>query len=225
MSASGGCPYETILFDLDGTLTDSKPGITRGVQHALAGMGITVEDADELTHFVGPPLAESFGRYYGFDAEQARQAIAIYRERFATIGIFENGVFPGIPMMLASLREAGVTLAIASSKPTVYIERILEHFDLADSFAAVVGSNLDGTRIDKEDVIAHALTRLPGCDRGLVVMVGDREHDVFGARAHDIETIAVSYGYSLPGELAAAAPLAIVDTVEDLAGMLLGGRR
>ncbi len=221
MSANGGQRYNVILFDLDGTLTDSKPGITRSVQHALAGMGIDVPDAEALTPFVGPPLAESFARYYGFDADQSRQAITIYRERFASIGLYENAIYPGVPELLADLRLSGATLAIASSKPMVYVERILAHFGLAERFLAVAGSNLDGTRIAKQEVIAHALSLLPGIDRTRAIMVGDREHDVHGAREHGIETVAVRYGYALPGELIAAAPLAIADSVDHLHSMLL----
>lgn len=221
MSENGGQRYDVILFDLDGTLTDSKPGITRSVQHALAGMGIDVPDAEALTPFVGPPLAESFARYYGFDADQSRQAITIYRERFATIGLYENAIYPGVPDLLAELRLSGATLAIASSKPMVYVERILAHFGLAEHFLAVAGSNLDGTRIAKQEVIEHALSLLPDVDRTRAIMVGDREHDVIGARAHGIETIAVGYGYGPPGELEAARPLAIVDTVDQLLPLLL----
>lgn len=213
--------FETVLFDLDGTLTDSKPGITRCVQFALAEFGIVVDDADELTPFVGPPLAESFRRYYGFDAEQSRQAIAIYRERFATVGLFENAVYPGVPEMLERLRLAGARLAIASSKPTIFVERILEHFGLAPYFAAVAGSNLDHTRVAKDEVIAHALSTLPPVDTRRAVMVGDREHDILGARVHGIGTISAGYGYGTPEELRAAAPLAIADTVEELTDLLL----
>jgi phosphoglycolate phosphatase len=214
----------TILFDLDGTLTDSKPGITRCVQHALAGLGIVVDDIETLSPFVGPPLRESFHHFYGFDDAQTRRAVAIYRERYTTVGMFENEVYAGIPELLNRLRAAGATLAVASSKPTVYVEQILEHFALANHFTAVAGSNLDGTRIAKDEVIAHALSLLPMASRDGVVMVGDREHDVFGARAHGIETIAAGYGYSTPGELAAASPLAIVNSVAELAHMLLTSR-
>lgn len=221
MTANGGQRYDVILFDLDGTLTDSKAGITRSVQHALAGMGIDVPDEEALTPFIGPPLMESFARYYGFDGEQSRRAIAIYRQRFATIGIYENAVYAGIPELLADLRQSGTTLAIASSKPMIYVEQILSHFGLAEHFVAVAGSNLDGTRIAKREVIAHALSLLPDIDRTRSIMVGDREHDVFGAREHGIETIAVGYGYGPRWELIAAAPAAIADSVGQLRSMLL----
>ncbi|MCC7023372.1 MAG: HAD family hydrolase [Thermomicrobiales bacterium] len=214
-------PYDLILFDLDGTLTDSAPGITRSVQFALARFGIAVADPEELTPFVGPPLAESFRRYYGFDDDQARQAIAAYRERFATVGLFENAVYSGIPELLAALRETGVTLAIASSKPEPYVIQILEHFGLAGHFAAVAGSNLDLSRVAKAGVIAHALATLPAVDTGRIVMVGDREHDVIGARTHGIATIAAGYGYGTRQELAAANPLAIAESVAALGEILL----
>jgi phosphoglycolate phosphatase len=213
-------PFDMILFDLDGTLTDSAPGITRCVQFALARQGITVADPEELTPFVGPPLAESFARIYGFDAERSRRAIAAYRERFATVGIYENAPYPGIPALLAQLAKSGATLAVASSKPTPFVARILDHFALAQHFTAVVGSTLDQTRVAKEDVVAHALTLLPDHDRARTVMVGDREHDVRGARAHGIGTIAVTYGYGSPAELAAAGPLALADSVGALAALL-----
>jgi phosphoglycolate phosphatase len=220
VTANGRHRYEVVLFDLDGTLTDSRPGITRCVQHALARFEIIVEDPNELTAFVGPPLAESFGRFYGFDAEQSRKAIAVYRERFAAVGLFENAVYPGVPEMLAELAGAGTTLAIASSKPTLYVERILEHFELSQHFAYVAGSNLDHTRVAKDEVIAHALSLLPVADTRRVVMVGDREHDILGARAHGLESIAVAYGYGTAEELRGAEPLAIAETVEELTALL-----
>lgn len=178
-------------------------------------------DPAELTPFVGPPLAESFRRYYGFDDARARQAIAVYRERFATVGILENAVYPGVPALLAALREAGVTLAVASSKPEPYVARILKHFDMAGHFAAVVGSNLDLSRVAKAEVIARALTSLPSFDVSRTLMVGDREHDVIGARAHGIATIAAGYGYGTRDELTTANPLAIADSVAALSALLL----
>jgi phosphoglycolate phosphatase len=212
---------QIILFDLDGTLTDSKPGITRCVQHALAEMGITVDDPDVLTPFVGPPLRESFARYYGFDDEQSQRAIACYRERFSSVGLFENAVYPGVPELLDSLRAMGMTLAIASAKPAPFVAQILDHFSLSPYFAVVSGASLDHTRVSKEEVIAHALQELAPKPSHRLLMVGDREHDIHGARAHGIGTVAVGYGYGTREELSAAAPLAIVDSVAELGDWLL----
>lgn len=213
--------HKTILFDLDGTLTDSKPGITRCVQHALAELGIIVDDPDILTPFVGPPLRESFARYYGFDDEQSKRAIACYRERFARVGLFENAVYPGVPELLASLQGVGMTLAIASAKPAPFVGQILDHFALSSYFTVIAGASLDHTRATKDAVIAHALQELEPDPSHRLLMVGDREHDIFGARAHGIETVAVGYGYGTREELTAASPLAIVESVTELGDWLL----
>lgn len=152
--------YEYILFDLDDTLTDSKPGITRCVQYALHKMGIEEPDLDKLEPFIGPPLLDSFREFYGLDAKQGQQAIVYYRERFNAGGIFENQVYPGVEKLLSDLKNLGKKLAVASSKPQVYVERILEHFGLGSYFDVVVGSGLDGTRTKKEEVVEEALRRL-----------------------------------------------------------------
>lgn len=216
--------FDLIFFDLDGTLTDPKLGITRCVQFALARCGVTVEDADSLVPFIGPPLAESFARFYGFDNAQSQRAIEAYRERFADIGLYENTVYPGIPELLCQLAATEAPLVVASSKPTVFVERILEHFGLRRFFSAVVGSNLDNTRVAKSEVIEHALGLVPAVVPARVVMIGDREHDVFGARAHGIETIAAGYGYGTRDELTAANPLAIAGSVAELAVLLTRAR-
>jgi phosphoglycolate phosphatase len=213
-------PYRLVLFDLDGTLTDPKPGITRCVAFALERFGIAVADPDDLVPFIGPPLADSFARFYGFGDEDCRRAIAAYRERFADVGLYENAVYPGIPEVLDGLRAAGALLAVASSKPTVYVERILAHFGLRDRFAAVAGSTLDLARTAKHEVIAHLRDEHPALPWERAVMVGDREHDVFGARAHGLPAIAVGYGYGPPAELRAAAPIAIAPSVDALARLL-----
>jgi phosphoglycolate phosphatase len=223
--SANGRSYDLVLFDLDGTLTDPKPGITRCVRHALAHFGIAVDDPDALTPFIGPPLADSFARFYGFDAEQSHWAIEKYRERFATIGLFENAVYPGIPEALRALTATGASLAIASSKPTVFVERIVHHFEIGEHFSLLAGSNLDRTRVAKEEVIAHVLATLPGFDPLRTIMVGDREHDVHGARANDLSTIAVSYGYGTREELETARPVAIVDSVAELSAILSGAVR
>ncbi len=213
--------YKLILFDLDGTLTDPKPGITRAVRYALAQYDISVADLDSLTPFIGPPLHHSFARYYGFDAEQAREAVTFYREYFAETGLYENAVYPGIPDLLDRLQTSGRRLIVATSKPTVYAQRIVEHFQLATYFTQVVGSDLDLTRTDKAQIIAGILSAYPDVAREAVVMVGDREHDMIGARANHLEAIGVTYGYGSLDELRAAGATAIAGSVVELADLLI----
>lgn len=221
MIVANNRPFDLVLFDLDGTLTDSQLGITRSAQHALAHFGVEIADPGELTAFVGPPLHETFSRVFGLSAPDAFAAIEVYRERYGEIGYLENEVYPGIPELLRDLADAGVTLAVASSKATLYVERILTHFGLDGHFAVMGGSNLDHSRTDKAEVIAHVLEQLPaGIPRERTVMVGDREHDIIGARSHGIATISVRHGYAPDGELAAANPLAIAESVTELAALL-----
>ncbi len=213
--------YDFILFDLDGTLTDPKPGITRAVQYALARYDIAVSDLDTLTPFIGPPLHQSFTRYYGFDDKQAMDAVAFYREYFSETGLYENAVYPGIPQLLDRLSAANRRLIVATSKPTIYAKRIIEHFQLDSYFTQVVGSDLDLTRVDKALIIADILSEYPDVARDAIVMVGDREHDIIGARAHDLDAIGVSYGYGSLAELQTAGATAIAGTVDELASFLM----
>lgn len=187
---------DMILFDLDGTLTDSGPGITRCVQYALASFGIEEPDLEKLNCYVGPPLLESFMNFAGLGCEEAQQAITKYRERYEAEGIFENEVYEGIPEVLAYLKEKGKILAVASSKPEKYVEQILEHFEIRKYFTVVTGSEMNETRTDKGEVIAETLRRLGAEDsRSDVVMVGDRSYDVIGARENGLLCVGVSYGY------------------------------
>ena len=209
--------YQYILFDLDGTLTDPKIGITSCVQYALHKLGIEEPDLDELEPFIGPPLTDSFREFYGFDDETVQQAVIYYRERFSTVGLFENDIYPGIAQMLERLKQAGRRLAVASSKPTVFVKQILEHFEILSYFDVVVGSELDGTRVKKEEVVEEALRQLLCDGNGHDIdMVGDRKFDVEGAKAHGIDSIGVAYGYAACGELEEAGADVIVDTVEEL---------
>ena len=212
--------FQSVLFDLDGTLTDPKEGITKSVQFALHQQGIMESDLDKLEPFIGPPLKDSFMEYYGMTQEQALLAIEDYRKRFAPIGIFENKVYAGIPEMLEKLKKAGMRLAVASSKPEVFVNRILEHYNLAQYFDVVVGSNLDGTRTEKEAVVKEALRQL-GNDKITCAMVGDRKFDVQGAREHGLTAVAVAYGYAVKGELEEAAPDYIAKNVKQLERFLL----
>ena len=219
-----------ILFDLDGTLTDPKEGITTCVQYALSAFGIEEPDADSLTPFIGPPLKESFMEFYEFDEEKAEAAVEKYRERFRDKGIFENRIYDGVPEMIRKLKGNHKKLAVASSKPTVFVKQILDYFEIGKYFDVIVGSELDGTRTDKAEVVAEALRRLyDGHDGDIeekkrnTVMVGDRKFDVAGAKAEDIVSVAVSYGYGPLDELKIAKPDYIVRSVEELEKLLLRG--
>ena len=218
--------FQYCLFDLDGTLTDPKEGITKSVQYALKKFGIEEPDLDRLEPFIGPPLKDSFIEFYGFTEEDAIKAIALYRERFAPIGVLENQIFPGMAQMLESLYNKKIHLAVASSKPTEFVHQILSHFDIEKYFEVIVGSEMDGSRGTKEEVVEEALLQLdllsrPQEDRKRVcAMIGDRKFDIQGAKAYGLTGIGVSFGYAGEGELEAAGADHIVNTVEEL-GLLL----
>lgn len=215
-----------LLFDLDGTLTDPKVGITTCVQYALASFGIEEPDLDKLEPFIGPPLKNSFMQFYNMSDEQANAAVEKYRERFRDIGIFENKLYDGVPEMLEELNSKGMFMAVASSKPQVFVERILEHFHIAKYFKVVVGSELDGTRVDKNEVVEETLRQLFGdkpVEKDKVYMIGDRSFDVEGARALGVESVGVTYGYGSMEELKEAKADYIVRSVEELKKFLLRG--
>ncbi len=213
--------YNILLFDLDGTLTDPKIGITKSVQHALQKFGIEVNDLDQLIPFIGPPLLDSFNDFYGFTPQQGQQAIAYYREYFSVTGLFENAVYAGIEALLAELIRHDKRLFVATSKPTQFAKQILEHFALSGHFESIVGSHLDGTRVKKGEVIEAVLADLPIGDRHRVVMIGDRLHDILGAKTCGIDSIGVAYGYGGAAELSQAGATHIVSTVPELHKFLL----
>ena len=209
--------YKAILFDLDGTLTESGEGITKSVQYALERIGKPEEDLEKLKVFVGPPLMEMFMKYAQIDEETAKRAVEIYRERYSVIGIFENAVYPGIEEMLAQLKKKGYILAVASSKPEVYVRQILDHFGLTKYFTEIGGSEMDGRRTNKTEVIEDVLKRLNmDKHRDQVIMIGDKEHDVLGAREAGLDCVAVSYGYGTTEELKEADPLQTVASTDEL---------
>lgn len=209
--------YRAILFDLDGTLTASGEGITKCVQYALSKFGIDEPDLQKLEVFIGPPLMEQFMKYCNFTEEQARQAVVYYRERYTDIGIYENWPYPGIPELLQELKSKGYLLAVASSKPTNFVLRVLDHFGLTGYFHEIVGAEMNGSRTQKAEVIAEALRRLDMEEcREQVIMVGDKEHDVYGAREMGVKCIAVTYGYGTIEELTKANPYYFAETVEQL---------
>jgi phosphoglycolate phosphatase len=189
----------TIYFDLDGTLTNPKPGITRSIQYALGQLGHTVPTEDELTWCIGPPLHASLKKLVGSD-ERADQALALYRERFADVGLFENETYRGIEETLSRLAATGRRMFVATSKPAVYAERIIDHFGLRRYFERVYGSELDGTRVDKGELLRYALETAK-VDPAQAIMIGDRSHDIVGARSNGMTAIGVLYGYGSEDEL------------------------
>jgi len=213
--------YDIILFDLDGTLTDPKPGITKSVQYALGKMGIVEEDLEKLTTFIGPPLTTSFKEFYSMNDDEANQALQYYRERFSTVGLYENAVYAGMKELLETLQNQGKTMFVATSKPTIFSIKILEHFGLIDYFKAVIGSELDGTRVEKDEVIEFLLSEIADYDPRKIIMVGDRKFDILGAQKNGIDVIGVAYGYGSYAELKTAKPNYIVGTISELGAILL----
>lgn len=213
--------YKTILFDLDGTLTDSAIGIANSVQYALKKYNISVEDRKQLYCFVGPPLIDSFVKFFNFSEEKAREAVGYYREYYTEKGMLENTVYDGIEPMLQQLKESGATLLVATSKPEVFARQILSHFGLEKYFTFIGGSTLDETRVKKAEVIAYTLDACGITDFSEILMVGDREHDVIGAKTVGIDCIGVLFGYGSREELEQAGATYIAETVEDLQHQLL----
>lgn len=199
-----------VIFDLDGTLTNSEEGITKSVQYALRHYGIE-EDISRLRRFIGPPLSRSFMKFYSFSERQAKEAVSVYREYYSEKGIFENKVYPGIPELLASLRSKGIRLAVGSSKPEVYVRKILDHFDLEQYFDLIVGSNLDETMTDKKEIIEKVIHELGRDEK--TIMVGDRIFDRNGAEQTGVKFIGVTYGFAGPYEFDGVAHTA-ADTKE-----------
>ena len=187
--------YHTILFVLDGTLTDSGPGITNSVAYALKKWNIEEKDINVLRKFVGPPLDASFAKYYGFSKEKCVQAIQYYREYYLTKGIYENRVYDGMEELLKWLRDTGRRAIVATSKPEPSAIHVLEYFHMDSYFDIIAGATMDGSRVEKSDVIRYALDRAGIRDLSGVVMVGDRENDIQGAKANGLDSIGVLYGY------------------------------
>ena len=207
--------YDVILFDLDGTLTDPGLGITNSVAYALERYGIEVENRESLYPFIGPPLADSFMNFYGFDSEKAMDAITVYREYFRNKGIFENEAYEGVRELLENIKASGRKTVLATSKPEEFAVRILEHFDLAKYFDVVAGASMDEKRNKKGDVIKYAMEK--GAFRSEnAVMIGDREHDIFGARENGLDSIGVLYGYGSRQELENAGADYIAESVQDI---------
>ena len=212
--------YKYFLFDLDGTLTDPFLGITNSVAYSLKHYGINVEDRKELACFIGPPLYESYEKYYGFSHEGAVEAVEKYREYYRDKGIFENRLYDGIAHMLKTLKKSGKTVIMATSKPTVFARRIAEHYGIMEYFDVLVGSELDGKRVDKAEVIEEALRQAGFPERSECIMVGDRLHDIIGAKKNSLTSIGVLYGYGSREELSEAGADLMVETVDELLEVL-----
>jgi phosphoglycolate phosphatase len=213
--------FKYILFDLDGTLTDPAIGITNAVMHSLKKFGIKVQKRSDLYPFIGPPLPDSFKKYFGFSEGQARTAVEYYREYYSDKGIFENFVYDGMEDLLKKLKGNGKTLLVATSKPEVFANQIFEHFGLERYFTFVAGSNLDGTRVDKAEVIRYALESCKITDLSKAVMAGDRDYDIKGAKKAGLSSIGVLYGYGSRDELERAGADFIAEKVSDIGKVIL----
>ena len=213
--------FEYILFDLDGTITDSGEGITKSVQYALKSFDILVNNLEELRKFIGPPLKESFKEYYKFDEEKANRALVKYREYYADKGIYENSLYDGIIEILEKLKKNGKTIILATSKPEVYAKQILKYFKIDKYFTFVAGSDFDETRVRKGDVIKYALEGAKISDLSKVIMVGDREHDIIGSKENNIKSIGVLYGFGDVIELTQARADYVANNINELLNILL----
>ncbi len=208
--------YKYLLFDLDGTLTDPAEGITNSVAYALNKFGIVVEDKRTLYKFIGPPLVDAFAEYYGFSKEDSEKATAFYRETFRVKGLYENMVYDGVPEMLEELNHKGIKLIIATSKPEEFTMKILKHFDLLKYFDFVAAATFDATRNSKDKVIAYALEKLGIKDRSEVVMIGDRHHDIDGAKDNGVDSIGVLWGFGSREELETAGATHIAENIREI---------
>jgi phosphoglycolate phosphatase len=209
-------PYSAVLFDLDGTIVDSAPGITSSLAYTFEAMGLAVPSPAKLLEWVGPPIMDSFRDLAGFDPLTSARALAIYREHYVMTGVFDAELYPGVPDVLRAIHDAGIPLSLATSKPESTATLILKHYDLAQYFDELTGASEDEVRSAKADVVAEALRRLRlrGDDLSRPVMIGDRSHDVHGAAAHDVPTIYVTWGYGAPEET--AGTVAVVSTPDEL---------
>jgi len=211
---------DIVLFDLDGTLTDPKIGLTKSIQYSLESFGIKIENPDDLIKFIGPPIRPAFKSFYGFDDAGAEKAVEKFRERFLVKGIYENVMYKGIDVLLQKLKDAGKILIIATSKPTIQAKTVLSYFNLDKYFTFVSGSEMNGDRSDKSEVIQYALEMNNIKDLSRCVMVGDRKHDIIGAKTAGMKSIGVLYGYGDYDELSEAKADYIVKDVDELSNLL-----
>ena len=218
--ASGIPPYATVVFDLDGTLSDPLDGVANALAYALDKLGRPPISRATVTQLIGPPGTEGYVRVLGMTPAEAEETIAVYREYYTDRGLFENSLYDGIPELLTQLADAGVRCAVATSKPAVYAERIIDHFGLHDAFTFVGGASLDGKRSLKADVVAHTMAALGDPDPATAVMIGDRSHDVIGAAAHGLVCIGALWGYGSEDELVTAGAIAVTESPKALSLLL-----
>ena len=211
--------FDTLLFDLDGTLTDSTEGIVKCLEYALDRMGYEIPE--DTNKFLGPPLYTSFAEFCGMNEEQVNEAVRIFRERYSTVGLFENRVYDGVPEMLDRLKKGGKRIMVATSKPEVYAVRIFDRFGLSQFFEAVGGANINGTRNNKDEVIEYVLEKAGISDRSKVLMIGDRRQDVLGAHKTGLKCMGILWGFGSLEELTEAGADFIAETPEKAADMLL----
>lgn len=208
--------YRYFLFDLDGTVTDPGVGITNSVMYALSKFGIEEGDRRKLYRFIGPPLADSFRDFYGFTTEEAQAGVGFYREYYSEKGMLENVLYPGMEELLARMKADGKILIMATSKPEFFARQIVEYFHLEKYFDFIAGATMDQSRVKKGDVIAYALEQCGITDRETALMIGDRKHDIEGARENGLDSMGVLYGYGSREELEEAGAVYIVETVEEI---------
>lgn len=212
--------YDIILFDLDGTISDSKEGITKCVQYALEKFGIIEDDLDKLEHFIGPPLKAELIKSYGFSEEDADKAVSIYRERYEPIGIYETKMYPGIEKLISSLKEKGKLIGLATSKPQEMAEEVLRYFDIAEYFDYVMGAEKKGPRQSKTDVLLELFNQMDLKEKSAAVLIGDTIFDVCGAKNAGIDSIGVSYGYGNVNDMIAEGAICVADSAEELLKLL-----
>lgn len=215
--------WKYILFDLDGTITDSQEGIINCIKYALGEMGYSIPCDEELNGYIGPPLYKGFQDIAGMKPEEALKAAAIYRSKYSVTGIFENKPYDGIEEVLKALKEHGKVIMLATSKPEEYAIKILGHFNLSMYFDGVTGGAVDGSRNDKDIIIEESISRLglSSCDKKDIIMVGDRKYDIIGAKACGIASAGVYYGFARKGELEEAGADYIINTVSGITDLLL----
>jgi len=213
--------FSTILFDLDGTLTDSKTGIIKSVQYALDYIGIKAGNNNDLSNFIGPPIRQSFKEFYDFDDNTVEKAVEKFRERYFSVGVYENEMYKGIDVLLSMLKGKGKTLLVATSKPVPLANTVLSHFRIDNYFTFVSGAEMNGNRSEKTEVIEYALEQNNIIDLSSCIMIGDRKHDIIGAKSVGIKSIGVLYGYGGFEELSEAGADYIVKNVNELSELLL----
>lgn len=213
--------YNFVLFDLDGTLVDTGRGITNSVMYSLKKFGIDVQDRTSLYKFVGPPLHKSYEEFYGFSPNKAMLAVEYYREYYRDKGIFEVDLYNGIVELLEILKNNGLNIAVATSKPKVFAVKLLKYVGIYDYFDAVIGAELDGSRTDKSEIISYALTQCKIYDKSKIIMIGDRKFDMIGANTNSIESIGVVYGYGSKDELQKSNATYIAESPKDIEKILI----